>query len=235
MMMRILMPAGTVYRLLLDSLSIVLIDLLLAGDNALVIAMAVRGLPEKQRRIAIWLGSGAAVLLRVAITIAAARLLGIEFIKLAGGAFVIWIAVQVLADASSLPEAEHAPRRLLKAVWMIVFADITMSLDNVLAVAGAARGSIPLIIFGLCVSIPFVVFSSNLIAALMDRYSVVVYLGAGILGKVGAEMVFTDPFITRTLQPSAAHIYVGEAVAIVGVLGVGRLLLKRAENARPMA
>jgi len=227
------MPSGTAPRLLLDGLSIILIDLLLAGDNALVIALAVRGLPQRQRRIAIAFGAGAAVALRVAITIVAARLLGIEFIKLVGGAFVVWIAVKVLADASELPESEAVPGHLLKAIWFIVFADITMSIDNVLAVAGAARGSVPLIIFGLCVSIPFVVFSSNLIIALMDRYPVVVYVGAAILGKVGAEMVLTDPFVTRTLHPSAAITYVAEAVAIAGVLAVGRLLSKRRAKCAP--
>jgi len=230
MMMRS-MPAGALPRLIIDSLTIVLIDVLLAGDNALVIAMAVRGLPHKQRRVAIAFGAGAAVALRVAITVVAARLLGVEFIKLLGGIFVIWIAVKVLADVSDLPEAEPVPGHLLKAIWFIVFADITMSIDNVLAVAGAARGNIQLIIFGLCVSIPFVVFSSNLIATLMDRYAAIVYLGAAILGKVGAEMVFTDPFVTRTLHPPQTLIYVAEAVAIALVLAAGRFLGQRARAA----
>jgi YjbE family integral membrane protein len=164
----------------------------------------------------------------VAITVVAAKLLGVEYIKLVGGAFVLWIAVKVLGDAGGPPQADALPGHLLKAIWFIVFADITMSVDNVLAVAGAARGSVALIIFGLCVSIPFVVFSSDLIAKLMDRYAVVVYLGAAILGKVGAEMMFTDPFVTRTLHPSAALTYLVEGIAIVVVLIAGRLLLKRA-------
>jgi YjbE family integral membrane protein len=225
------MPAATVYRLLIDGLSIILIDLLLAGDNALVIAMAVRGLAKPQRRIAIIFGSLAAVVLRVALTIAAARLLGTEFVKLLGGVFVIWIAVKVLTDASSPPAAAPTRNHLLHAIWFIVVADITMSVDNVLAVAGAARGSVPLIIFGLAVSIPFVVFSSNLIAALMDRYSVIVYLGAAILGKVGGEMVFTDPFVARMLHPSALFLYAAEGLSIVGILAAGRLLSRRPRDA----
>ena len=225
------MPAGTVSRLLLDGFSIILIDLLLAGDNALVIAMAVRALPQRQRRLAITFGAAAAVALRVVITIMAARLLGIEFIKLLGGAFIIWIAVKVLTDASSEPDAEPPRSQLLKAIWFIVVADITMSIDNVLAVAGAARGSVPLIIFGLCVSIPFVVFSSNLIATLMDRYPAVVYLGAAILGKVGAEMMLTDPFVARTIHPREGLIYVAEAVAIAGILAAGRFLSARTRKA----
>jgi YjbE family integral membrane protein len=226
------MPVGTVPRLLIDGFSIILIDLLLAGDNALVIAMAVRVLPQRQRRIAVTFGAAAAVGIRVAITIAAARLLGIAFIKLLGGAFVIWIAVKVLADASSPPAAAPAPRRFLQAIWFIAFADITMSIDNILAIAGAARGSVPLIVFGLCVSIPFVVFSSNLIAVLMDRYPAIVYLGAAILGKVGGEMVLTDPFVTQTLHTSMPLTYAAEVLAIAGILVAGRLRSERSRSGR---
>jgi YjbE family integral membrane protein len=225
------MPAGSLSRLFIDGFSIILIDLLLAGDNALVIAMAVRVLPARQRRIAITFGAAAAVALRIAITIAAARLLGIQFIKLVGGAFVIWIAVKVLADASAPPAAAPTRGRFLQAIWFIAFADITMSIDNVLAVAGAARGSVPLIIFGLCVSIPFVVFSSDLLAVMMDRYPSILYVGAAILGKVGAEMVLADPFITETLHPSAMLIYAAEAVAVGGILIAGRLLSQRSSRA----
>ncbi len=226
------MPAGTVSRLLIDGFSIILIDLLLAGDNALVIAMAVRALPQRQRRLASTFGAAAAVALRVVLTIAAARLLGIEFIKLLGGAFISWLAVKVLADASS--GAATAPSRsyFLKAIWFIVVADITMSTDNVLAVAGAAKGNVALIIFGLCVSIPFVVFSSNLIATLMDRYPAIVYLGAAVLGKVGAEMICTDPYVIRTLHPPAGLTYAAEGVAIAGILGSGRFLSERTRKTR---
>jgi len=209
-----------------------LIDLLLAGDNALVIAMAVRALPERQRRIATLFGAAAAVGLRVVLTIMAARLLGIEFIKLIGGGFIIWIAVKVLTDASEEPSAEPPRGQLLKAIWYIVVADITMSIDNVLAVAGAARGSVPLIIFGLGVSIPFVVFSSKLIATLMDRYSIVVYLGSAILGKVGAEMMIRDPFIVKTMHPPEWLTYVAEGLAIAGILAVGKALSARTHKAR---
>jgi YjbE family integral membrane protein len=226
------MPGGTVSRLLIDGSSIILIDLLLAGDNALVIAMAVRALPRRQRRLAITFGAAAAVLLRVAITIVAARLLGIEFIKLLGGAFIIWIALKVLADASSEAATDAPGGQLLKAIWFIVVADITMSIDNVLAVAGAARGSVPLITFGLCVSIPFVVFSSNLIATLMDRYPAVVYLGAAVLGKVGAEMMLTDPFVLEMMHPPAGLTYVAEALAIASILTAGRFLSERTRKAR---
>jgi YjbE family integral membrane protein len=228
------MLAGPVPRFLIDCFSILLIDLLLAGDNALVIAMAVRSLPAPQRRIGITFGAAAAVVLRVILTIAAAQLLSVEFIKLAGGAFVIWIAVKVLADASAPPRTSATPGHFLQAIWFIVVADITMSTDNVLAVAGASRGSVPLIVLGLCLSIPFVVFSSNLLAVLMDRYSWILYLGSAILGKVGGEMMLTDPFVMRTLHPSQTLLYAAEAVAIIGILLAGRLLSDPARNADPV-
>jgi YjbE family integral membrane protein len=220
------MPPGPVSQLLIKGFSIVLIDLVLAGDNALVIAMAVRALPQRQRRIAITCGAGAAVVLRILITIVAARLLSIELLQLLGGALVLWIAIRVLADVGSPLDETPVRGSLLQAIWLVVVADITMSIDNILAVAGAAKGSTNLIIFGLCVSIPFVVFASNLIATLMDRYSVIVYLGVAILGQVGAGMMLTDPFVKRTLHPSQALIWAGEGVVIVIVLLAGRYLGK---------
>jgi YjbE family integral membrane protein len=221
------MPSHSAVRILIDYFSVIVIDLLLAGDNALVIAMAVRLLPERQRRMASIFGAVAAVVLRAAITIVAAQLLGVEFLKLVGGVLVIWIAVKVLADASSPKIEERGERHFLQTIWVIVVADITMSLDNILAVAGAAHGSMPLILFGLSVSIPLVIFASNLIAVLMDRYPVILYFGAAILGKVGGEMVFTDRFVTRTLHPSEPVIYSAEALAIAGILIGGRVLSKR--------
>src|SRR5260370_9110392 len=192
---------------------IILIDLLLAVDNALVIAMAVRALPPRQRRSGIFLGAASAVVLRVILTIAATELLGMPWIKLVGGAFVIWIAVKVLRDAASPAPETAAPGHFLRAIWFIVVADITMSVDNVLAIAGASRGSVPLIILGLGLSIPFVMFSSNLLVLLMDRYPSTIYLGAPILGKVGGEMMITDPSVQRMLHPSQAMLYAAEAVA----------------------
>ncbi|MEI9976327.1 MAG: TerC family protein [Ignavibacteriota bacterium] len=159
--------------------SIVFIDLLLAGDNALIIAMAVRSLPPRERRIGTLAGAGAAVLLRVGLTFVAAKLLDIEFLKLAGGLFVVWIAVKVLLDASDPPETVAVPKKLTQAIWYIVFADVTMSTDNILAIAGASNGHIELIVFGLALSIPFVVLSANLLANLLDKYPIMIYIGSG--------------------------------------------------------
>jgi YjbE family integral membrane protein len=217
-------------RLLTDGLSIVLIDLLLAGDNALVIAIAVRALPKEQRKLVIALGAGAAVVLRIGLTLIAAQLLKVEFIKLVGGAFVLWIAVKVFSDTHET-EKPASMSSYLQAIWFIVFADITMSVDNVLAVAGAshypAPGSVALIIFGLGLSIPFVVFSSNLLSYLMDSYPALMYVGAALLGKVGAEMMLTDGFIERTLHPAHWVVYVAEGIAIVGVLAASRFMSRR--------
>jgi YjbE family integral membrane protein len=207
-----------------DVFKIVLIDLLLGGDNALVIALAVRSLPARQRRIGSGMGAGVAVALRAGITFAAVKLLDVEFIKLVGGAFVLWIAVKVFVDADD-PEKEAAPPgHIWRAIWYIVFADITMSTDNVLAIAGASHGSLALILIGLAVSIPFVVLSSNLLVVMMHRYPWILYLGAAILGQVGAEMMLTDGFVARRLNPSRTAIYAAEAGAVVVVLAMSRLL-----------
>ncbi len=207
-----------------DLLKIVLIDLSLAGDNALVIALAVRSLPARQRRIGSALGAVFAVALRAAITYAAVKLLDVEGIKLAGGAFVLYVAVKVLVDADT-PEGEPPPAgHIWRAVWYIVFADITMSMDNVLAIAGVSHGSLALILIGLGLSIPFLVLSSNLFVVMMNRYPWTLYLGSAILGQVGAEMMLTDGFVTRTLHPSQRSIYGVEAVSVVVVLVLSRLL-----------
>jgi YjbE family integral membrane protein len=217
-------------RLLIDGSSIVLIDLVLAGDNALVIALAVRSLPRKQRRTGMILGAVAAVLLRIAITFVAVKLLDVEFVKLAGGAFVLWIAVKVFTD-TEMPEQDAAKAgRIWQAVWYIVFADITMSIDNVLAIAGASHGNLALIVFGLGVSIPFVVLSSNVLVLLMNRYPWTVYIGAAILGEVAADMMLTDGFITRTLHPSQALIVGVKLAAVALVLLASYFLAKPKES-----
>lgn len=214
---------------LLNGLKIVLIDLLLAGDNALVIALAVRSLPPRERRIGIIGGAGAAVLLRIGLTVVAARLLEIEYVKLAGGLLILWIAFKVLKDASTPPDSAPAPNKFWQAIWYIVVADLTMSTDNILAIAGASNGNFWLIAFGLALSIPFVVFSSNLLSKLMDRYPATIYLGAGLLGEVGGEMILTDPFIAHTLNPSVTVRYVIEAVLVTAFILIGRKMCARCQ------
>jgi YjbE family integral membrane protein len=212
----------TLGHFLAGALQIVLIDLLLAGDNALVIAMAVRSLPKRERHIGTACGAAGAVALRVALTYLAARLLQIPYLQLAGGLFILWIAVKVLRDASDPPDAAPASQRLLQAIWYVVFADLTMSTDNILAIAGASHGNLWLILFGLGLSIPFVVFSSNLLADLMNRYPATIYLGAAILGKVGGDMILQDPFVIGMVHPTEVMRYAFDAALIVAILVVGR-------------
>ena len=214
-------------QFLLNGLRIVVIDLLLASDNALVIALAVRSLPRRERRLGTACGAALAVLLRIALTFVAARLLAIEYLKLAGGLFVLWIAWKVLDDVCEPPDAAPAPKRLLQAIWYVVFADLTMSTDNILAIAGASSGHFGLIVFGLALSIPFVVFSSNLLADLMNRFPATVFLGVGILGQVGADMVLSDPSLVRAFHPSAALRWGIEAAVVAVLLAAGWIRSRR--------
>ena len=202
-------------------LSIVLIDVVLAGDNAVVIALAVRTLPAKQRLMGIILGSGVAVVLRVGLTFIAAQLLAMNYIKLAGGALILWIAVKLLVENTGEKAHGEAAGGLWQAVWLILVADITMSIDNVLAVAGASKGSFPLLMFGLGLSIPLVVFTSNLLAKLMDRYPVIIYVGAAILGKVGGDMIMTDRLTEETFHPPPWLIHTVEGFLALGVILAG--------------
>ncbi len=224
-------------QFLFSGLSIILIDLLLAGDNALVIAMAVRALPSHERRMGITCGAIMAVVLRIALTIVAARLLALPYIELAGGLLVLWIAFKVLVDASDPPDAAPAAGRLWQAIRVIVLADLTMSTDNILAIAGASSGHTGLIVFGLCLSIPFVVFSSHLLADMMDRYPVLIYLGVAILGKVAGDMIVHDPFVARNLHPGDLLRYLIDSFLIAAILVAGRRLgaLRRKQSGQPVA
>ena len=213
------------------ALSIVFIDLLLAGDNALVIAMAVRSLPRRERRLGTALGALLAVVLRVGLTYFASRLLSVRYLELAGGLFILWIAVKVLRDACEPPEAAPSAKRLLEAIWYVVFADLTMSTDNILAIAGASHGDFWLIGFGLALSIPFVVFSSNLLADLMNRYPWMVYLGAGVLGKVGGDMIFADPFSRQLFAPSDTLRYSVDAILVAALIISGLVMKRRVAQA----
>jgi len=224
---------------ILAFLSIVLIDLILAGDNAVVIAMAVRSLPKKQRMRGIAIGAGGAVVLRVILTFIAAQLLMISFVKFCGGALITWIAVKLFMEGAPDDKFKREAKTLGQAVATVMIADLVMSTDNILAVAAASKGNLFLLIFGLGLSIPFVVFTSNFLAMLMDKYPVITYLGAAVLGRVAAEMMITDPFVQHLLQPSKFFEYSVQAIFAVGVIVVAKLWMKwkgkRQEEAAPAA
>jgi YjbE family integral membrane protein len=185
---------------LFNAFRIVLIDILLAGDNAVVIAMAVKSLPPDQRRRGTIAGAGGAILLRIALTFFAVRLLGLPFFQLAGGLLILWIAVRLLTGPSGPADAVKPAGTLRQAIWMILAADVTMSLDNIVAVAGAANGSLILLIVGLALSISFVMFMSGLLSRLMDRYPVILWAGAAILGQVAGGMIAQDPVVAGALK-----------------------------------
>jgi YjbE family integral membrane protein len=216
-------------------LSIVLIDLVLAGDNAVVIAMAVKNLHGKERRQGIIFGAGAAVLLRVVLTFFIAQLMTISYVKLVGGALILWIAVKLLVEGAPEDESQKEAMNFFQAIKLIVIADITMSLDNMLAVAGASHGNLFLLIFGLGLSIPFVVLTSSLLSMLMDKYPIIVYIGAAILGKVGGEMMITDPVIENWLHPSRAVEIAVMIFFTIAVVVVGKVLIRRMATAQKIA
>jgi len=207
--------------------SIVLIDLVLAGDNAVVIAMAVKNLKGKKRTLGIMLGSGGAVVVRVACTFVVAQLLNMQYIKLIGGAVIIWIAVKLLTEGA---EEEHSGKEvhsLWQALWVIIVADLSMGIDNMLAVGAASHGNLFLLLFGLILSIPFVVFMSTILAKLMDRYPVILWIGAALLGKVGGEMMATDPFVVGLFNLPHWVEYASMAFFVVFVCGLSKWILNR--------
>jgi YjbE family integral membrane protein len=212
-------------------MSIVMIDLVLAGDNAVVIAMAVRNLPAKQRLWGIALGAGAAVVVRVIATFLVAQLLNMPFIKLVGGAVIIWIAVKLLTEGSDEDCQEHECGSIWQAVWIIIVADMSMGIDNMLAVGAASHGNLFLLLFGLFLSIPFVVFMSNLLSKLMNRYPMILWVGAAILGKVGGEMMITDPWVHGLLNPPKWVVYAVMAFFVVFVCGLSKWIANRRKAA----
>ena len=219
------------WQFLLAVLSIVLIDLVLAGDNAVVIAMAVRNLPARQRLWGIALGAGAAVVVRVVATFLVAQLLNIQFIKLVGGAVIIWIAVKLLSEGADEECEDKECGNIWQAVWIIVVADMSMGIDNMLGVGAASHGNFFLLLFGLVLSIPFVVFMSNILAMLMNKYPIILWLGAGILGKVGGEMMITDPWVHGLLNPPEWVEYAVMVFFVAFVCGLSKWIATRRKAA----
>jgi YjbE family integral membrane protein len=184
------------WEFILDWIKIVIIDLTLAGDNALVIAMAVRTLLPRQQRVGIFWGAAGAVCIRVVITFVAAQLLQLPLVQFAGGILLIWIAFKLLRQNNGGETKVRDATTLWQAIWIIILADLIMSTDNVLAVAGASEGNFFLLLFGLGLSIPIVVIGAVFVAMLMSRFGWLVFLGAAVLGEVAGKMVLEDQFIT---------------------------------------
>ncbi|MBL8398694.1 MAG: TerC family protein [Candidatus Accumulibacter sp.] len=207
----------------LSVLQIIAIDILLGGDNAVVIALACRKLPEKQRNRGIFWGVVGAIGLRVVLIYFALQLLAMPYLKIVGGALLFWIGVKLILPGDNDGHGEvQGSSNLLGAIKTIIIADAVMSLDNVIAVAGAAHGSITLVVFGIVVSIPIVVWGSQLVLKLMDRYPMVITAGGGLLGWIGGGMLVTDPVWPvewRQIIPYQSQVVAGIGCLLVVLVG----------------
>jgi YjbE family integral membrane protein len=209
---------------------IIALNIVLSGDNAVVIALACRALSPAQRTKGIALGAGVAVVLRVVFTVLIASLLNAPFLHIIGGALLIWIAVKLIVeDGESDESAITASSKLWKAVQTVAIADIVMSLDNVLAIAAVAKDSLPLLVAGLVISIPLIVLGASLITNLLTKFPVLVWAGAALLGWVAGEMFESDPWLVTQFGAIPIHQFEYPA-AILGallVLGLGYFIKSR--------
>ena len=215
---------------------IIWIDLLLSGDNAVVIALACRRLPPQQRRWGIILGSGAAIALRVLFAAFILYLLAVPFLKIVGAVLLLWIAVKLVLPESAEDEHEvESGDNLWSAVRTIVIADAVMSLDNVIGIAAAAKGDVVLIVLGLLISIPLIVFGSTLILKLLDRYPQIAFIGGALLGYIAGDIVLSDPVLVPYVEPLGAWIYFAAPIAGAAFVILFGLWLKSRLRARVRA
>jgi len=213
---------------------IIWVNIILSGDNAVVIALAARSLPKHQQKQAIFWGAGAAVVLRIVLTIVAVKLLEFPFLKLVGGAALLWIAVKLLVPEDEDDGEVEASTQLWGAIKTILIADLVMSTDNVIAVAAAAKGSVVLLVLGLVISIPLVVFGATMLMVLMERYPIIITLGAAVLGWTAGEMGVTDPALADWVKANAHWLdWIAPAVGAVVVVVIGKALAKRKEAKGP--
>lgn len=212
-------------------MQIIGVNIVLSGDNAVVIALAARSLPPQQQKAAVMWGSGAAVIMRIVLTIIAVEMLKWPYLKLIGAVLLLWIAVKLLIPEDGGEDGITASGSMAAAIKTILIADLVMSLDNVIAVAAAAKGSLTLLILGLGISIPLVIFGSTLLLKLMDRYPIIITIGAALLGWVAGEMAITDPLVKDWINANMAWLhYVAPAVGALFVVLLGRYLAARASQ-----
>jgi len=217
----------------LGLLKIIWINIILSGDNAVVIALAARSLPPEQQKKAILFGSGAAVVLRIVLTLVAVQLLALPYLQIVGGLLLLWIGVQLLGEDGDEEGEEKEYGSLLAAIRTILIADLVMSLDNVIAVAAAAKGSMLLLVLGLAISIPLVIFGSTLMIRLMERFPIVVTFGAGLIGWVGGETIGSDKALTAFLGQADWLAHAAPVVGAALVLLLGYAQQKRQRQAAP--
>ena len=213
-------------------LKIIWINIILSGDNAVVIALAARSLPEEQQRKAIMFGSGAAVVLRVALTVVAAKLLEVSYLQIVGGLLLLWIGAQLLSEDNEDEGGEPTQSTMGAAIRTILIADLVMSLDNVIGVAAAAKGSMVLLILGLAISIPLVVFGSSMMIKLMTRFPIVVTFGACLIGWVGGETIASDVALREFAEANAWLHYTAATAGALIVLAIGKYFQSKGEGAK---
>jgi YjbE family integral membrane protein len=214
-------------------LKIIWINIILSGDNAVVIALAARTLPAHQQRKAVFFGSGAAVVLRILLTVVAAKLLALPYLQIVGGLLLLWIGVQLLGDEDEGEGEAKEHGTLMAAVRTILIADLVMSLDNVIAVAAAAKGSMLLLILGLAISIPLVIFGSTLMIKLMERFPIIVVLGAALIGWVGGETISSDFIFKDSVAANPWLHYAAAALGAALVIGLGKVVQARGHKGNP--
>ena len=207
---------------------IVWINIILSGDNAVVIALAARSLPAQQQRKAVMFGSGAAVVLRIVLTVVAAKLLELSFLQIVGGCLLLWIGYQLLTGEEEDDGASKSAGGMFAAIRTILIADLVMSLDNVIAVAATAQGNMVLLVLGLAISIPLVIFGSTLMIKL-ERFPVIVTLGAALIGWVGGETIVNDNLLHDYAIGHPWLHYVAAIAGAVLVVMVGKLMQSRGE------
>ena len=196
--------------------AIIWVNIILSGDNAVVIALAARSLPVHQQRLAVIWGAAAAVVLRIILTIVAVELLKLPYLKLLGGVLLLWIAVKLLVPEDDGGDGIKSSSNLLAAIKTILIADLVMSLDNVIAVAAVAKGSIVLLVLGLLISIPLVVFGATMLMKLMESYPVIITVGAALIGYVSGEMLVTDPVVVEWFRANAHWMIDFEIFSVFG-------------------
>jgi YjbE family integral membrane protein len=211
-------------------LKIVWINIILSGDNAVVIALAARSLPPHQQKKAVLFGSGAAVVLRIVLTVVAAELLALSYLQIIGGLLLLWIGVQLLSGEDEQEEGSTSHSSMMAAIRTILIADLVMSLDNVIAVAAAAKGSMVLLILGLAISIPLVIFGSTLMIKLMERFPIIITLGAALIGWVGGETLISDVVLQDLVAQYPALHHGAAAVGAALVVLIGKYLGSKAES-----
>jgi YjbE family integral membrane protein len=209
---------------------IIWINIILSGDNAVVIALAARSLPANQQKQAILWGTAGAVILRILLTVVAVKLMALPWIQIVGGLLLLWIGVQLLSENDDGEGEAKEHGTLMSAIRTILIADLVMSLDNVIGVAAAAKGDTTLLVIGLAIAIPIVIFGSTMMIKLMERFPIIITLGAALIGWVAGETIASDVILKGFVAANPWFHYAAAGAGAVFVVGLGKMLGRRSAN-----